>query len=158
MSDSMVMLLVLGILLGVLVLMGGIGGFIFWYHRRPAPEPTVTAGPQGPVAQIPTRQISIVRSSLSAIALGQYAVRGTLTVGPDGISYTRFLRGPKHHPHSDIAAVDGPDPARPTLLTIHLTSGWGIVALTGSPQGRHIALVELSRWHRIGPVPEPPVR
>lgn len=151
MSDTTVVFLALGILLLVGVFMGGVGFFIYRYHSRATPEPTTTPGPHGPVTQIPTRQISVVRSSLPAIALGQYAVRGTLTIAPDGIRYTRFLRGPKHLPYDQISHAETPDPSHPTLLTIHLTNGWGIVALTGTPQARHLALVELSRWVPVTP-------
>ncbi|WP_114907119.1 hypothetical protein [Ornithinimicrobium murale] len=146
MSDTALVLLVVGILVAVGAFIAGVGFFILRYHRQPTPEPTVVPGPQGPVATIPTRQISVVRSGLPWLALAQYAVRGTLTVAPDGLRYTRALRGPKHLPYEEISGVGTPDPSHPTMLTVHLRNGWGIVALTGTPQARHIALVELSRW------------
>ena len=92
----------------------------------------------------------MVHSSLPWLALGRYAVRGTLWVRPEGFAYTRFVRGPKHHPYENVSFVE-PHPSRATALTIHLTSGWGIVVLTGTPQARHLALTELSRWCRVGP-------
>ena len=151
MSDTAVIWLAFGIIAVAGLFIAGIGFFIFRYHQKPSPEPTITRGPGGPVAQIPTKQISVVRSSLPWLALGRYAMRGTLTIGPDGYRYTRALRGPKHHPYANVSFVEEPDPGHATLLTIHLTNGGGLVALTGTPQGRHSAVVELSRWVRVAP-------
>lgn len=151
MSDAAVVWLAFGIIAVVGVFIAGVAFFIVRYHQKPSPEPTITPGPGGPVAQIPTRQVSVVRSTLPWLALGRYAMRGTLTIAPDGFSYTRALRGRKHHPYANVSFVEEPDPSRATLLTIHLTNGWGIVALTGTPQARHTAVVELSRWVRVAP-------
>ncbi|WP_109473810.1 hypothetical protein [Ornithinimicrobium cavernae] len=146
MNDTAVVLLAVGIALAAGAFIAATAFFIVRYHQQPTAEATVASGPQGPVATVPTRQISVVRSSAPWLALARYAVRGTLTIGPDGLRYTRFLRGPKHLPYDRVRHAGTPDPSRPTLLTIHLTNGWGIVALTGTPQARHVALVELSRW------------
>ncbi|USQ79333.1 hypothetical protein NF556_17235 [Ornithinimicrobium faecis] len=151
MSDTAVIWLAFGIMAVVGLFIAGIAFFIFRYHQKPSPEPTSTAGPGGPVTQIPTKQISVVRSSLKWLALGRYAMRGTLTITPDGFEYTRPLRGPKRHPYANVSFVEEPDPSHGTILTIHLTNGWGIVALTGTPQSRHLAVVELSRWVRVAP-------
>lgn len=151
MSDGQVLLLAGGILLAIVLFIGGVGGFIFWYHSRPTPEATVAQSPRGPVVQIPTRQISVVRSSMPLIALWRYALRGTLTVSPEGIEYTRVL-SPKQHGYDEIRQVESPPPGdRGTRLTIHFTSGWGLVVLTGTAEDRHLALVELSRWCRVAP-------
>lgn len=150
MSDTQVLMLVIGILVGVVLIIGGIAGFIFWYHRRPLPEPVVTDGSHGPVARIPTRQISVVRSSTPWLALTKYAVRGTLTISAAGIEHTRPLLRPKRVPAEHIShVVPGASPG--TRLGIHFTNGWGIVALTGSPQDRALAVAELSRWYPVTP-------
>lgn len=149
MSDTAVVLMALGILLVVGVGLGGVAWFISSYHGRASPSPAVSAGPQGPVAQIPTKQVSVIRSGLPWLALGQYAVAGTLTVGPDGVAYTRPLRRPKHHTYAQVRQVQAPDSAGGRMLRVHFTNGWGIAVITGTPEGRHVALTELSRWCRV---------
>lgn len=150
MTNTQVLLLVGGILLAVLLFIGAIVWFIYRYHNAPADPPTVTNGPGGPVAQIPTRQISVIMSAVPAWAMMQYAVHGTLTIGPEGIEYTRLLR-PKKVPYTDIRYVQDLGPHHDRRFLIHFTSGRGISVITASPQGRAMALAELSRWCPVGP-------
>lgn len=149
MSDTAVLLMALGIFLVVGLFIGGVLWFILWYHRRPSPPPAVSAGPGGPVAQIPTKQVSVIRSGLPWLALGQYAVAGTLSIGPDGVSYTRPMRRPKHHTYAQVRAVEAAGGAGGRMLRIHFTNGWGVAVITGTQEGRQVALTELSRWVRI---------
>lgn len=150
MSDTAVVWLALGIMLAVALFIGGTAFFILRYHRKPLPPATVTPGPDGPVAQIPTRQISVIRSSLPSVALVQYAVRGTLWVRPQGIEYSRMLR-PRRRAWAEIVGVDTPDPGHDTYLTINFAGGSGIGVLTGSPEGLRVALAELSRGAQLSP-------
>lgn len=151
MSDTAVALMAVGIMLVAGLFIAGVAWFIFWYHRRPSPPPTVATGAGGPVAQIPTKQVSVVRSGLPWLALGQYAVAGTLTIGPDGVSYTRPLRSPKHHTFAQVNYAEAARSGEGRQLRIHFTTGWGIVVITGTHEGRQVALRELSRWCRIAP-------
>lgn len=148
MSETTVLLLALGIILLVGTCLGGTAFLIRRYHTRPLPPPQVTPGPDGPVVQIPTRQVSVIRSSMPSVALAQYAVRGTLWLRPEGIEYSRLVR-PKRRDWAEIAFVDTPDPGHDTYLTINFTGGSGIGVLTATPEALRVALAELSRGARL---------